>query len=153
VIKRKSPLKRTPLKRNQKPLPKKRSKPPRGPFRDPEFIAWVRLWPCIACLRHAYPGLFWNEFKALLGSLARDVAEREAVWVELAGCGRTEAAHVGARGLDQKCDDRDVLPLGSKHHRTGPEAHHVIGRAFWSRHALTQSLGRTMYALYLENKK
>jgi hypothetical protein len=43
-----------------------------------------------------------------------------------------EAAHVGRRGLGQKCSDREALPICEKHHRTGPEAAHVLGRKFWA---------------------
>lgn len=47
-----------------------------------------------------------------------------------------EAAHVGRRGLGQKCDDRESLPLCAKHHRTGPDAAHVLQRKFWDHHNL-----------------
>jgi hypothetical protein len=43
-----------------------------------------------------------------------------------------EAAHVGARGLSQRCSDRQTLPLCPAHHRTGPQAAHVLGRKFWT---------------------
>ena len=43
-----------------------------------------------------------------------------------------EAAHVGARGLGQKCSDREALPMCPAHHRTGPDAYHVLGgKSFW----------------------
>ena len=44
---------------------------------------------------------------------------------------RIEAAHVGARGLGQKCDDRETIPLCAFHHREGEHAHHRIGKKFW----------------------
>ena len=47
-----------------------------------------------------------------------------------------EAAHVGLRGLGQTCPDRQAVPLCSKHHRTGPYAHHVLGKKFWVFHRL-----------------
>ena len=49
-------------------------------------------------------------------------------------CGRTryvEAAHVGPRGLSQKCSDREELPLCDLHHWRGPLCHHVLQRKFW----------------------
>jgi len=54
-------------------------------------------------------------------------------------CGQSryvEAAHVGARGLGQTCPDRQAVPLCSKHHRTGPYAHHVLGKRFWVFHRM-----------------
>jgi len=48
----------------------------------------------------------------------------------------TEAAHVGERGLGQKCSDRETIPLCAAHHRTGPESHHVLGKKFWQHHGL-----------------
>lgn len=51
-------------------------------------------------------------------------------------CGKTEVAHVGIRGLGQKCKDRDAMPLGSGHHRTGKDAAHVLGKKFWGYHGI-----------------
>lgn len=48
----------------------------------------------------------------------------------------TEVAHVGERGLGQKCSDRETVPLCAEHHRTGPHAHHVLGKNFWDCHGL-----------------
>jgi hypothetical protein len=47
---------------------------------------------------------------------------------------RTEVAHVGSRGLGQRCSDRETVPLCVEHHRTGKEAHHVLGKRFWEHH-------------------
>lgn len=49
---------------------------------------------------------------------------------------RTEAAHVGPRGLSQKCPDRQAIPLCIWHHRTGPSSHHSLQKLFWSFHGL-----------------
>ncbi len=49
---------------------------------------------------------------------------------------QSEAAHVGERGLGQKCSDRETIPLCAAHHRTGPESHHVLGKAFFTHHKL-----------------
>jgi hypothetical protein len=38
-----------------------------------------------------------------------------------------EAAHFGPRGLGQKADDRQTLPLCHKHHRTGNDSYHKLG--------------------------
>lgn len=49
---------------------------------------------------------------------------------------RTEAAHVGVRGLLQKCPDREAIPLCRFHHRIGPHAAHRLGKKFWTLHGL-----------------
>lgn len=48
-----------------------------------------------------------------------------AVW----GCQAhyTEAAHIGGRGLSQKADDRQAIPLCRRHHQSGPNALHRLG--------------------------
>ena len=60
-------------------------------------------------------------------------------------CGIVEAAHVGERGLGQKCPDIEAVPLGAGHHRLYRDAHHVIGRKFWQHHGFERD---TMIALY-----
>lgn len=45
---------------------------------------------------------------------------------------RVEAAHVGQRGLGQKCSDRETIPLCAFHHREGKHAHHRLGKNFWT---------------------
>src|SRR5690242_2726336 len=42
-----------------------------------------------------------------------------------------EAAHVGPRGISQKCHDRQALPICSEHHWRGAKSVHVLGRKFW----------------------
>lgn len=130
MIQRSAPLKRTQLKRRP------RKKRPEG-WDDPEFLAWLRTWPCYVCLRqfcilNAIP--FW---------WACDAENRRSTvnhrpWIT---CGPTEAAHVGPRGLGQKCKDREAMPLGTKHHEHqtaggGPESHHTLGKRFWEHHGL-----------------
>jgi hypothetical protein len=50
-------------------------------------------------------------------------------------CGRRRgiaAAHVGMRGLSQKCDGWEVIPLCIMHHDRGMrESHHALGKRFW----------------------
>ena len=70
---------------------------------------------------------------------------------------RVEAAHVGRRGLGQKCSDREALPICEKHHRTGPQAIHVLGRNWWkvwglSRHQLVLEYNRR-YEEFLERTR
>lgn len=45
---------------------------------------------------------------------------------------QTQIAHVGLRGLGQKCNGWEVLPLCRIHHERGlPESHHTLGKRFW----------------------
>ena len=71
------------------PLRRKRTTPRRGPERDPAYLEFVRTQPCAA--RSAAVG--WE-------------------------CrGPIHAHHAGARGLGQKCPDREAIPLCSRHHQ------------------------------------
>ena len=80
--------------------------PPRkDPRRDCIYLRFIRTLPCVVCATWALkiPGYYG--------------------WVE--------AAHVGERGLGQKCPDQETLPLCVWHHRAGPKSVHVLGRKFW----------------------
>ena len=59
------------------------------------------------------------------------------------GCGSrrwVEFAHTGLRGLGQKADDKDGLPVCAACHRTGPKALHKIGPVAFQRvHGFTFS--------------
>lgn len=82
--------------------------------RDPEYLAFIAAQPCIVCLTKAVR--------------AKDHMRQKT---------RTEAAHVGDRGLGTKCSDRETIPLcGEEHHREGPESGHKLGRHFWTHHGL-----------------
>jgi hypothetical protein len=71
--------------------------------RDPQYLAWIRTLPCWLCENFHFD-------------------QRT----------RTEAAHVGRRGLSQKCPDREAIPLCTHHHRTGSASQHVLGKDFWT---------------------
>ena len=88
------------------PVKRKRSKPRRGRVRDPKYLAWLRGLACI---------LAGSSFSSPCG-------------------GKTEAAHVGARGLGQKCSDREALPMCANHHRLAGDSHHRAGKLFWAHH-------------------
>lgn len=50
---------------------------------------------------------------------------------------KTEVAHVGLRGLAQKCNPWEVIPLCQWHHgREFPQSVHVLGKRFWEFHGL-----------------
>ncbi len=73
-------------------------------------------------------------------------------WADVSGS-TTEAAHVGDRGLRQKCSDYEVLPLCVFHHRTGPEAHHVIGKKFWTHHGMDKEKLVLAYRMALQERE
>lgn len=79
----------------------------RKPLRDPEYLAWIRTLEC------SIPSclMHWR------------------------GHG-IEAAHVGDRGLRQKCSDYEAIPLCAWHHRLSPLSHHRAGKRFWKYHGL-----------------
>lgn len=66
--------------------------------KDPAYLKWLHDQPCIVC-----------EIRK----------ERQR--------SRTEAAHVGPRGLSQKCPDAEAIPLCRAHH----EEQHRLGKRFW----------------------
>jgi hypothetical protein len=48
------------------------------------------------------------------------------------GTNPAEAAHVGKRGLSQKCPDREAIPVCAEHHRIWATSLHVLGKRFWA---------------------
>lgn len=93
---------------------------------DPAYLDWIRTLPCLICSVQIY-GCAWifSDDAGLIFETAPGAKSRIA-----------EAAHVGIRGLGTKCDDRETVPLCPKHHRTGRDAHHVLGKWFWLYHDL-----------------
>jgi hypothetical protein len=79
--------------------------PRRGTEPDEAYLRWIRTQSCVVC------------------SLCAVRVARYAAHME--------AAHVGERGLGQKCPDRQAIPLCAYHHRIGPHSNHVLGRKFW----------------------
>jgi len=79
--------------------------------RDAKYLSWIRTQRCAIpfCTSNRWP----DEYSSQI-----------------------EAAHVGQRGLSQKCSDLETVPLCMFHHRTGPHAHHVLGKKFWTLHGL-----------------
>ncbi len=78
------------------------------PAKDPAYLDFIRTLPCAVCVRLA---------EALGGYKPQPSP--------------TEAAHVGIRGLRQKCSDREAIPLCGWHHRESPASHHRLGKLFW----------------------
>lgn len=134
MITRRTPLKRTAIKR--KP-PKKRPG-----MKDPAYVAWVHLLPCVACVKETDGELSLYEAYAV-ACLCRMYPP--GYW----GYPATEAAHVGPRGLGQRCADKFVVPLCAVHHRTGISAQHKIGRTFWKQFEIDREwVFDTLHDLY-----
>ena len=51
-----------------------------------------------------------------------------------------EAAHVGLRGMGQKCSDYEAIPLCPDCHRIGEHSHHVLGKYFWSHYGIDRDI-------------
>lgn len=70
--------------------------------KDPDYLEYIRSFPCCVCER-----------------------------LEVDQDSITESAHVGSRGMSQKCPDRETLPLCAEHHREGQFSQHSMGKLFW----------------------
>ncbi len=88
-------------------IKRKRLKARRGRLIDEAYKSWIREQPCCICY-------------------ARSQDQKT----------HTESAHVGDRGLGQKCSDRETLPICEFHHTAGSFAHHKLGVHFWTFHSL-----------------
>ena len=100
---------------------------------NPAYRAFVRSFGCVVC----------NQ-----GNL-----EPMSYWIPPRQDSSTECAHVGAKGLSQKCPDCESLPLCRvEHHQYGEYSHHVLGKRFWGFHGLDRAdLIKQMQALYAES--
>ncbi len=87
--------------------------------KDPKYRVWIRSLPCLICFIESWKrNAYWTIWPTAIPAMQR-------------GLGRTEHAHVGDRGLSQKCDDRESLPLCRWHHTQGPESAHRAGKRFY----------------------
>ena len=88
--------------------------------KDPEYLAWIRSLPCVCCFRDYFatiPFPTWHQ-------IGQSQKQRTG----------SESAHVGDRGLSQKCQDREAVPLCKWHHTEGPNSsHHRLGKRFFER--------------------
>jgi hypothetical protein len=102
-----------------------RRKPRKGRVRDRKYLEFIRDLPCVVCWPRMWrTGDIWTLSRATHRSAMQTFGSR------------TEAAHVGLRGLGQKCSDRETIPLCANCHRTGPYSHHKLGGRFWAFHGL-----------------
>ena len=76
-------------------------------LKDKAYLEWIRSLSCVVCDSQGHP--------------------QTSI---------TEAAHVGERGLSQKCSDRETIPLCAGHHRIGVTAQHRLGKKFWEHHQI-----------------
>lgn len=83
--------------------------------KDPAYLRWLHTLPCVCC--EAWKG-------------------REPFRCHALQLSPTEAAHVGTRGLSQKCPDREAIPLCADCHRLGKYSLHSMGVKFWFHHDL-----------------
>jgi len=102
----------------------------RQPLRDPGYLDFIRSLQC--CV----PGCT---------SVNLHQWTQAGAW--------TEAAHVGDRGLRQKCSDRETIPLCVRHHRTGKDSHHVMGKNFWAHHEIDRDAVIAGYNKLYEQEK
>lgn len=77
--------------------------------RDPKYLEWIHTLECI---------------------IPECTSRNLHKWADVSGS-RIEAAHIGMRGLSQKCPDREAMPICAFHHREGPQALHRLGKKFW----------------------
>ena len=91
--------------------------------KDPEYLVWLHDLPCLVC-------------------------RPDGVGMQLS---RTEAAHVGDRGLSQKCPDREAIPLCRIHHRISPDSVHALQKKFWAKWSIDRDeIIRKLNARYEE---
>ena len=105
-LRRRVPLQRSLPPKRRTPVRMRRSRPRRGPDRNPDYLAWIRTLGCVVCSRVS------------------------------GGSTVVEAAHtnaVGARGMGQKTSDFSAIPLCSVHHREARDSYHRLGEQCFAR--------------------
>lgn len=135
------------------PLRKKRATPRRGRLRDPQYLAWIREQPCYLCCYLTFKAHALTEALAGIGGiLASELFPKSIMPARQES--PTEAAHIGTRGLGQKCSDRETLPLcGVEHHRIGAYSHHKLGKRFAEFHGIDIGAAVAQYNEAYERSK
>jgi len=99
----------------------RRTRARRGRVIDRQYLLYIRSLPCTVC---------WSRNVQM-------VEKFHAMGLPYVyQSSRTEAAHVGVRGLGQKSSDRETIPLCREHHRLGPHSIHRLGKHFWEHHGI-----------------
>src|SRR5947208_552929 len=99
---------------SRRPIRRRRSRPRRGPERNPDYLAHVRRHPCAAC---GTTGSDWNPVEA---------AHAETLLGERL-----------PRGMRQKTTDKSCFPLCHNEHTQDAKSYHRIGEAaFMGLHGL-----------------
>ena len=125
VQQRESTIRRKQNEHREKLARKRRAKiSGRQPLQDEQYKAWIRTLPC--CVPACTSGNLHQRTSA-------------GAW--------TECAHVGDRGLRQKCSDHETLPLCAWHHRIGPLSQHRTGKMFWKKYKLDREALIAAYQL------
>src|SRR5689334_12924934 len=124
-MKRSGPIRRKTRLRTFTPIKSKRLKPRRGPERNPEYRAWLRTQPCIACLRDPAPG-----FRK--------------------GSSQIEAAHTANNGMSSKGTDSSCVPLCRSHHT---ESHRIGVKQFQAKFEMDlRAEARAHYAAFNQSR-
>lgn len=122
------------LQRVSRPNRKRPGPPRRGRVRNRAYMKFVTDQPCVIC----------EISRAELAKMGF-TGDKYDITQTL----HTEAAHVGVRGMAQKCSDLETIPLCGEHHRTGKDSHHVLGKRFWEHHGIDrQALIARLNAAY-----
>jgi hypothetical protein len=98
-LRRSVPVQRGLPPKRRVPVRKKRSRPRRGPERNPDYLAWIRTLGCLVCGR-------------LPGSVPIEAAHTNVL---------------GPRGMAQKSSDFSAIPLCAAHHRQNSDSYHHLG--------------------------
>lgn len=106
------------------PIRKRRTKPRRNIVKDPAYLEFIAGFPCIVCIAMSLPQKT-----------------------------RTEVAHVGERGLGQKCSAYETLPISEYYHRTGPLALHKLGKKFWTHFGIDKAAQISHYQSLYEKTR
>jgi hypothetical protein len=132
MIRRSKPLKRSPIRRH----PPKRKEG----FGNPQYRDWLKSLPCVVCFKKYADDLGYD----WLAEYARAEVRRLFLAYQCTGHSLRQVAHVGMRGLSQRCPDREAIPLCAEHHLHptaggGVKSHHALGKPFWSVHGLERA--------------
>lgn len=137
MIPRSSPLRRTAIKRR---APRKRA------GEDLKYQAFIRSLPCFICYWPLYvAGIIYECIDAGMVFHVMDPSTQKSM---------TEFAHLGERGLGQKCLDSEGGPLCAEHHREGPESSHgPLGKNFFEYHGVDkEALFRSLNEAYRRSR-